>query len=117
MKDNAADLSALIVKPKYTTKLNALPDLMPDDVYIREMQLSYPIASKAGRPTNSILLNGTIYTSSGKNAELAEGSKFNTKIDKSPDMSDLCRNNITWDYPPSNGGRAGTDFSMKCERS
>lgn len=118
MKENALDLSALIVQPKYTAKLTALPDLMPDEMYFRTLQISYPMANKAGKAKNMIVISGRIYSIDGHKVELNEGSKFNARVGSSPDMADLCRNNTVWDYPPdSSSSHLGTAFSMKCERS
>jgi hypothetical protein len=117
MKENALDLSALIVQPKYTTKLSALPDLMPDEMFFKNLQITYPIASKAGRAQNSIVVNGMIHSLEGSKVELTEGSKFNSRVGSSPAMADLCKNNISWDYPPNTRSAAlGTAFSMKCSR-
>jgi hypothetical protein len=117
MKENALDLSALIVQPKYTTKLSALPDLMPDEMFFKNLQITYPIASKAGRAQNSIVVNGMIHSLEGSKVELTEGSKFNSRVGSSPAMADLCKNNISWDYPPKTRSAAlGTAFSMKCSR-
>lgn len=117
MKENAADLSALIVQPKYTAKLSAIPDLMPEEMYLQNLQIVYPMANKAGKAKNSITINGIIRSAEGNKVELTEGSKFNTKVGLSPEMADLCRNNIVWDYPPNTRTAIlGTAFSMKCEK-
>ena len=94
MKENAGDLAALITQPKYTAKLTALPDLMPDEMYLRSVQINYPMANKAGKPKNSILISGTIHSLDGSKVELTEGSKFNSKVDTASAMADLCKNNI-----------------------
>ena len=117
MKENAGDLAALITQPKYTAKLTALPDLMPDEMYLRSVQINYPMANKAGKPKNSILISGTIHSLDGSKVELTEGSKFNSKVDTASAMADLCKNNIKWDYPPNDKSLVlGTSFSMKCEK-
>ena len=117
MRENAADLSALITQPRYTNKLTALPDLMPDEMYYRNVQISYPMASKAGKSKNSINISGVIHSLDGSKVELNEGNKFYTKVGTAGGLADLCRNNITWDYPPNDRTLTlGTFFTMKCER-
>ena len=117
MKENSKDLTALIVQPKYTAKLSSLPDLMPDEMYFREVQISYPMASKVGKAKNSMSVSGVIHSLEGKKVELTEGGKFNTKISNASSMADLCKNNVSWSYSPEDKSLVlGTIFSMKCER-
>ena len=118
MKENTKDLAALIVKPKYTSKLSALPDLIPDEMYFKELQISYPMANKAGNPKNSISISGIIHSLEGKKVELIEGGKFNTKVSNASSMADLCRNNsVVWNYSSDEKSLVlGTGFSMKCEK-
>lgn len=117
IKENTKDLTALIVQPKYTTKLSALPDLMPDEMYLREVQISYPVANKAGRGKNYLMLSGFIHSLEGKKVELTESEKFNTKISTAPAMSDLCRTNVGLDYPSDEKSLIlGTRFTMRCEK-
>lgn len=117
MKENTKDLIALIVQPKYTSKLSTLPDLMPDEMYFREVQINYPMANKAGRSKNSISISGIIHSLEGKKVELTEGGKFNTKVSNASSMADLCRNNVTWNYSSDEKSLVlGTGFTMKCEK-
>lgn len=118
MRSNALDLSALIVQPKYTTKLQALPDLMPDEMYLKNLKITYPMASKVGKSSNYILMEGYIHSLDGHKIELNEGSKFRSRVGASPAMADLCKNNAVVDYPANSGNMSlGTAFSLKCERS
>lgn len=118
MKTNAADLAALITQPKYTAKLSALPDLMPDEMYLRSIQVEYPVANKAGNPKNSLIVSGVIHSLDGHQVELNEGGKFRNKIDEAKSMRDLCKNNVKMDYPANEKSLIlGTLFTMKCEKS
>ena len=116
MKENTKDLTALIVQPKYTSKLSAIPDLMPDEMYLREVRISYPMANKAGKPKNYIALSGVIHSLEGRKVEVTEGGKFNTKISNAASMADLCRNNLNWNYTSDDNLTLGTSFAMKCEK-
>lgn len=117
MKENTKDLTALIVQPKYTTKLSTLPDLMPDEMYLREVQISYPMANKAGRGKNSLIVSGIIHSLDGRKVELTEGGKFNTKVSNASSMADLCKNNVEWNYSTDEKSLVlGTIFTMKCEK-
>lgn len=117
MKENTKDLIALIVQPKYTSKLSTLPDLMPEEMYFKEVQINYPVANKAGKAKNSISISGIIHSLEGKKVELTEGGKFNTKVSNASSMADLCRNNVTWNYSSDEKSLVlGTGFTMKCEK-
>ncbi len=116
MKENTKDLTALIVQPKYTAKLSTLPDLMPDEMYLKDLQISYPMASKAGYGKKYMIISGIIHSLEGKQVELIESSKFNTKISKVSSMSDLC-NDTKMEYSSDEKGNIlGTGFSLRCER-
>ena len=118
MKTNAADLAALITQPKYTAKLSALPDLMPEEMYLKSVQISYPMANKAGNPKNSLVVSGVIHSLDGHQVELNEGGKFRNKVDDAKSMRDLCKTNVKMDYPANDKSLIlGTLFTMKCEKS
>jgi hypothetical protein len=117
MRENSKDLSDLIVQPKYTAKLSALPDLMPDEMYFTNIQIQYPMASKSGRAKDNMVIAGVIHSLEGSKVEYNEAAKFNTKMDTASVMADLCKNNIKWTYPPTDKSTVlGTMFSMKCEK-
>ncbi len=117
MKENSKDLSDLIVQPKYTAKLAALPDLMPDEMYFTNIQISYPMASKSGRTKDNMVIAGVIHSLEGSKVEYNEAAKFNTKMNTASVMADLCKDSIKWTYPPTDKSLVlGTAFSMKCEK-
>ena len=117
MKENSKDLADLIVQPKYTVKLSSLPDLMPDEMYFTNVQISYPMSSKSGRAKDSMSISGVIHSLEGSKFEYNEGAKFNTKMDTASAMADLCKNSIKWTYPPTDKTTVlGTIFSMTCEK-
>lgn len=117
MKENSNDLADLIVQPKYTVKLSALPDLMPDEMYFTSLQINYPMASKSGKVKDNMSIAGVVHSLEGNKVEYDESAKFNTKMDTSSAMADLCKNSIKWSYPPNDQSTVlGTVFSMTCKK-
>lgn len=117
MKQNNTDLSALIIPPKYTPKLSALPDLISDETSLKSLNLSYPMVSKSGRKRNNISMTGIIYSLEGSKAELIEGNKLSNRLQNSAVMFDLCKEKVNISYPSEKGGGLGTDFKIVCNQN
>lgn len=118
MKENSKDLGDLIVQPKYTVKLSALPDLMSDEMYFTSVQINYPMASKSGKPKDNLVVNGVIHSLDGSRVEFTEGGKFGNKMKSASAMADLCKDDRSkMTYPPNERSTVlGTIFSLKCEK-
>ena len=110
----------------YTEKLSVLPDILPPEMWLTELDIRYPYDTGASRlkEKSYIRMEGVASVISGREKELALGNRFRTVVDSTPEMADLCKGRATISYDFSTAPLKqqqkdfvlGTKFSLKCEK-
>jgi hypothetical protein len=119
MSSNAKTLDAMIDKVSYTEKLSALPSLLPEEMWLTKLGLSYPYTVKAFKERKSMKLEGYASTHEGRQKELQYGSAFAAAMDKSPAFADICKGTAKIDYGYDNAEKSkvtlmSTKITLDC---
>ncbi|WP_428067022.1 type IV pilus biogenesis protein PilM [Candidatus Proelusimicrobium volucris] len=126
MSRKAKSLSTYLEPVNYTEKLSVLPDILPPEMWLTELDIRYPYNTGASRlkEKSYIRMEGVASVVSGREKELALGNRFRTVVDSTPEMADLCKGRATISYDFSTAPLKqqqkdfvlGTKFSLKCEK-
>ncbi|MDR0646569.1 MAG: hypothetical protein LBG46_06440 [Elusimicrobiota bacterium] len=126
MSSNASLLENMLSPVSYTKKLEVLPTLLPDEMWITKLSISYPYTMKTFKEKNSLVLEGYSSSLEDKVKELEFGKIFTQNMDTSPVMADICGGQASIDYVyDENTAKSarnktvvlGTRFILKCERN
>jgi hypothetical protein len=123
MSSNAALLSNMLSPVSYTDKLAALPSLLPAEIWLTKLSLSYPYSMKPFKEKRSLVVEGYSSSLEGKTKELGFGEVFTQNMDASPVMADICGGQASIDYGYDESAAKssqtvvwGTRFILRCER-
>jgi hypothetical protein len=123
MSSKASLLKNMLSPVSYTEKLAALPALLPIEMWLTKLSISYPYTMKAFKEKNSLLFEGYSSSIEGKAKELGLGELFTQNMDASPVMADICAGQTLIDYgydeTAAKSARTvilGTRFILRCER-
>jgi hypothetical protein len=123
MTENSKTINSLIDNVSFITKLNALPDLLPSEIWLTRIDLRYPYTIKVFKEKNSMALEGHASSLGGRTKELEYTRSFTTAVNTSPAMDDVCQGQAVPKYDFDEGGanrlRAAilsTKFTLRCEK-
>jgi hypothetical protein len=124
---NEKTLTDLMRPVNYTGKLSALPELLPPDVYLTALQISYGFDFAQRFSQDKDFMSTEIVAVSpraSKGDEIEESNDFRIKLAEAPVMADLCKDKtvITPVTAGAHGGSAGkTDsgskFAVRCNEA
>lgn len=110
----------------FTTKLSALPDILPAEMWITRLDIRFPYTVKSFKEKNTLRIEAYATTLEGRSKGLQLGSAFNNAVDSSPAFADICKgtSSVNYDYEDTSavgGGKSrlaliSTKIILECSR-